>query len=518
MILDYYHLREQPFGVTPDPRFWFASATHREALASILYGLESKRGFVALIARPGMGKTTVLFNGLHQLGDKMRTVFLFQQLTTPKSLLQAILADLGIKERQGDLTELERKLNDVCAEQSRLGKRIVLAIDEAQALNESVLEVIRMLSNFETPREKLIQIILSGQLQLAETLVTEKLVQLRQRIPILAHLKPLSESETEAYVNCRLLAAGYDSPNPLFTSSAMAMIAREGKGIPRHINNLCFNAMSVGFALKRRTIDDEVMREVIADLSLDQLIRKSRKTSKAPAYELVCDFGRSVWRRVPAVRTLMRKANDYFRQREQRRVREIAPKPTMHEAMTGLSPQSLSGDEIGQVRLAAGRLPGSRLFISTSINGSASGRRFKHISAYRAVAAAILLTTGASVLVMSYMRRDSAEAVKVSARAATPTSEAISSLFAATPALAHPSLPSTVTVLVKPGEFLEKICAEHFVSCTPELLEEILNFNPKIEDPDYIEVGQLIRIPAGGAIPAASTQSDLAARARRNTP
>lgn len=271
MVLEYYNLREQPFGVTPDSRYLYSSETHREALASLLYGLQTGRGFVALIAKPGMGKTTLLFQVLNQLQDKARVVFVFQTICTPVDFLRAILADLGIHETQGNLIELQSKLNTVLTEQSRLGKPIVVLIDEAQNLDDSVLELVRMLSNFETSREKLIQIVLSGQPQLADKLASPELVQLRQRISICACLKPFSAEETAIYIDHRMRIAGNSVESPLFTKDAFAMIAQSSAGIPRNINNLCFNSLSLGCALKRKKIDCEIVREVIADLDLEPL-------------------------------------------------------------------------------------------------------------------------------------------------------------------------------------------------------------------------------------------------------
>jgi type II secretory pathway predicted ATPase ExeA len=274
MVLDYYKLREQPFGVTPDARYLFRSPTHQEALASLLYGVKAGRGFVALIAMPGLGKTTLLFHALDQLRGDATTVFVFQTISTPEEFLRALLTDLGSHEIPETLVGMQFMLNEVLTEQSRSGKRLVVVIDEAQNLSEPVLELVRMLSNFETPREKLIQIILSGQPQLAEKLQSPKLVQLRQRISIYARLDPLSAKETELYIAHRLRIAGCNVDDPLFTADALALVAQGSEGIPRNINNLCFNALSLGCASKKRKIGCDIVREVIADLDLEPLRKR----------------------------------------------------------------------------------------------------------------------------------------------------------------------------------------------------------------------------------------------------
>src|ERR1700733_3594021 len=279
MIPNYYNLREQPFGATPDSRYLFESAAHREALASLLYGINAGRGFFALIAKPGMGKTTLLFRTLSHLKGNAKTVFLFQTICTPLDFLRALLADLGIEQVNGNIVELQSKLTKILLQLSRRGERLVVVIDEAQNLEDSVLELIRMLSNFETSKEKLMQIILSGQPDLATKLASPKLIQLRQRISIVAQLHPFSSEQTAAYVEHRLRVAGWKSDQPLFSAAALHLIAEHSEGIPRNINNLCFNSISIGCALKRKKIDREIVQEVIRDLDLDRLT--DRETTPA---------------------------------------------------------------------------------------------------------------------------------------------------------------------------------------------------------------------------------------------
>jgi general secretion pathway protein A len=269
MVLDYYNLREEPFGVTPDPRYLYFSAVHREALATLSCGIRSRRGSMSLIAKPGMGKTTILFQLLSQLEGSARTVFLFQTLCSAKDLLRGLLRDLGVADDHGDVVRMQEQLNHVLLAEARQGRTVVVVIDEAQNLEDSALELVRMLSNFETSSYKLMQIILAGQPQLRGKLASPQLLQLRQRMSIFARLHPLSVEETHLYMRHRLRVAGYDFKTPLFTRRAEALIAKYSEGIPRNINNICFNALSLGCVLKQKTIQEEVVREALADLDLE---------------------------------------------------------------------------------------------------------------------------------------------------------------------------------------------------------------------------------------------------------
>ncbi len=270
MFLQHFKLREQPFGMTPNPRFLWSSPSHREAFASLVYGIETGRGFVALIAKPGMGKTTLLFQLMERLQSSARTVFLFQSQGNSREFFSNLIADLGLDPSENDLGKLQRQLNDILIEESRMGRRFVLIVDEAQNLADSVLESVRMLSNFETPQAKLMQIVLSGQPQLADKLMRPELAQLRQRISVIANLNPLSELEVGHYIQYRLSAAGYQG-QPLFAPEAVEIIADRSEGIPRNINNICFHALSVCFARAQRTIDLSIIEEVLADLNLARL-------------------------------------------------------------------------------------------------------------------------------------------------------------------------------------------------------------------------------------------------------
>ena len=245
-LLEFYELRQQPFDVTPDPAYLYLSPSHREALATLKQGIENFRGFMMLVAEPGMGKTTLLNKLMEELSDSARVVFLFQTQCSSRELLCFILNELEVDHAGMDVVAMHRALNQALLEEMLRGRRFVLIVDEAQNLQEPVLETIRLLSDFETSHSKLIQIVLAGQPQIAETLMAPSLVQLRQRIAALANLKPLTPSETAAYIEHRLRAAGW-SDKMIFSSDALDQIAESSEGVPRSINNLCFNALLESF-------------------------------------------------------------------------------------------------------------------------------------------------------------------------------------------------------------------------------------------------------------------------------
>jgi len=261
-FLDYYGLNEQPFGLTPDPSFLYLTPSHREALAALLCGIETGRGLAALIAQPGMGKTTLLFRLLERYRGSARTAFLFRTQCDSSQLLSYLMSDLGINpERQG-VVEMHEKLNEILLSEAAAGRRVLVFIDEAHNLEESVLETVRLLSDFERPDAKLIQIVLAGQPSLADKLVPPAL---RQRVSVRARLDPLIPAEVTHYIDHRLRVAGYTGDS-LFTPEAQFLLAARSEGIPRDINNLCFHSLMTGFALSRKAIDVDIVREVLASL------------------------------------------------------------------------------------------------------------------------------------------------------------------------------------------------------------------------------------------------------------
>ena len=284
LFLDYFGLNEQPFGVTPDLRFLYLGAKHRQALDTLNYGTESGRGFLTLIARPGMGKTSLLFQYLENIRDKARTVFLFQTDCDAAGLLRYLLAELGLDGKNMDLPEMRALLSRVLLGEMEAGRQFVLVIDEAQNLDEKVLESIRLLSNFETPWMKLMHIVLAGQPQLADRLSQPSMAQLLQRVSLSARLEPFTREEANLYIDHRLWVAGYKGA-PLFSMGARTLVAEQSEGIPRVINNMCFCAMSFACAMKQKSVDRQMMSEVVADMDFGASIEKKEERAARLAAE-----------------------------------------------------------------------------------------------------------------------------------------------------------------------------------------------------------------------------------------
>ena len=276
MYLKHYNLKEHPFGATPDPRFLFLSNTHKEAMAALAYGVQTGRGFVLLTANPGMGKTTLLFNLLGNLKNVARTAFMFQTQCSSREFLLELMADLDIAGGE-DTIITHRELRRALILEAQAKRSVVVVVDEAQNLDDSVLETIRLLSDYETPTTKLLQIVLSGQPELMERIRLPHLTNLRQRVSIVTRLDRLSVPETHAYIRHRLKVAGHIGP-PVFTLEACDLIAQLGQGIPRNINTLCFNALSAGFAAGVNPIPPAIIEEAEKESLFSQTVAATSPT------------------------------------------------------------------------------------------------------------------------------------------------------------------------------------------------------------------------------------------------
>ncbi len=434
VFLDYYGLGEEPFGVTPDPAYFYLSRTHSEALDALSSGIKADRGFMALVAQPGMGKTTLLYHLLEQLRDSARSVFLFQTQCDSRELFRYILGELGVSTLGMDLVAMHSQLNKVLFSTMLEGKRFVLVVDEAQNLTEPVLETVRLLSNFETPQAKLLQIVLAGQPQLAEKLARPSLSQLRQRVAVVSRLEPLSVAETARYIDHRLKTAGY-SGGPIFAPDALAMIAERSEGIPRKINHLCFGALALGCAQGRRTIGSETVRGVVAQLDVGSI---ARQADAAPV---------------------------------------VAPPPTPQLAYKPAGPPNDRTGHRGAF-VAKTLLLGALLFF-------VSARTFDQAPQRHAPDAAIERAIDPTL----------SDIPAIPTKSPSPGVDSVSKTTASGEASQGIAPLQFLTVVAGREETLREISLRYLGKFDRALFDQICALNPELKDPSHIEAGRLIRLP-----------------------
>ena len=262
MYLNFYGLREIPFSPTPDPKFLFQSVRHREALAQLMYGVSERKGFIVLTGQIGTGKTTLLRTLMERMDHVIHVAYIHNSSLSTEGLVEYALQDWGVKSTATTHAQRLCELNEFLIDQHRQGLNPVLVIDEAQNLTSAALETVRLLSNFETSRQKLMQILLVGQPELRDTLNLPELRQLKQRIGLRCHIGPLSPEETRLYVRHRLTVAGSTDAG-IFTDAAVQKITEYSHGIPRVINMVCDHCLLSGYADSKRRLDGRIVDEAI---------------------------------------------------------------------------------------------------------------------------------------------------------------------------------------------------------------------------------------------------------------
>src|SRR5919112_6225609 len=261
----FYQLRERPFALSPDPDYLYPSRVHREALDYLRYGLESQAGFVVITGEIGSGKTTLLQTLLRGLDTQTTVGRIVNTMLEPRELLETIMIDFGLDPTGRSKPVMLRDRAQYLVDQRLAGRLILLVIDEAQNLSLAALEELRMLSNLETEKSKLLEIVLVGQPDLRDKLLAPALEQLRQRITVSYHLAPLDPAETANYINHRLRRAAVGAALEFPRDVTDAVHARS-RGVPRIINVICDAALVFGYAEERRQIDLELIEEVLEEL------------------------------------------------------------------------------------------------------------------------------------------------------------------------------------------------------------------------------------------------------------
>jgi len=265
MYCKFYGLNERPFNITSDPAFFFSSKKHEEALSHLCYGVTQRKGIVVITGEIGTGKTTLCRFFLDGVKKNTKTAFIFNAHFPEIKLLESITRDFGINIKDKTGTSFVWEFNKFLLSEAEAGNNVVLIIDEAQNLRPRQLEQIRLLSNLETEKDKLLQIVLVGQPELNRRLDLYELRQLRQRIIVKYHIAPLDKEEVRNYINHRLSVAG--SVNRIrFTDEALETIADSSQGIPRLVNIICDRALLAGFVRESTTIDLDTIKKSLQEL------------------------------------------------------------------------------------------------------------------------------------------------------------------------------------------------------------------------------------------------------------
>jgi general secretion pathway protein A len=265
----YFGFTENPFNISPDPEFLYRSPQHEEALANLMYGVTSRKGFIVLTGEVGTGKTTMLECLRDHLdAQRIEFAFVFNSRLTPDQFFEMVAFDFNLQCERKSKTDVLIALDSLLIQQAERGRTCVLIVDEAHNLEWDVLEEIRLLGNLETRQGKLLQIILAGQPELDRKLDAPNLRQLKQRIVLRCSLNPLTPEESTAYIETRLTRAGMPDQT-VFSPELLEELHRRSRGIPRVINLLCDNLLVTAFAMEQRTATMEMLEEVTQDLRIE---------------------------------------------------------------------------------------------------------------------------------------------------------------------------------------------------------------------------------------------------------
>ena len=572
MYLDYFGLGREPFHITPDPDFLFLSPSHKEAFATVVYGVEQRKGFVSLIGEVGTGKTTVLRAFLRRVENtSVRPIYLFNPDLTFDELLRLIIRELGVEVQGNTTQELLDRLNWVLIEEYKANKNVALIVDEAQNIPVDTLERLRMLSNLETSSDKLIQIVLVGQPELQQKLDLHQLRQLKQRIAVRAHIDPLSRTESLQYMQYRLHTAGCIRSD-VFTQGALRTIVRHAKGNPRRTNVLCDNALIAAFGSGEYSVSSKTVKAVIADETRKSYRRVPPWAVAAAAIGLVCVSGFAVW---GAVRGGEEPPSGY------------APAPVSAAATSQANPAAVASPA-QPVQMASMAPAAPQESLAESVASLATPAPAPMEAAPAPTPEEALVESPAPVklsmkdiepdprkIALQELARQNAEAPPPSSlQAATPDAHVAAPPAAPAPEPAGPAIPVEVAAepstqmasvsamrpaapvrpttppptgviegrpfraefsdpavhtalpeftgayrqrVVKPGETLTALVQEVYGELTPALLEGVRRANPQIQDVNVILYGDTLRFPLREEDGAQASESNAGMPATEET-
>ena len=538
MYAQFYGLSESPFALTPDPRYLFLSEPHKEALASAVYGVQERKGFVLILGEVGTGKTTIIRHLLGRFGPNIHSVFVFNPAVSFTELLQLMLRDLELPCASLRRVEMIDTLNDYLLKEAAAGRYVVVIIDEAQHLSPAVLEEVRMLSNLETARGKLIQILLVGQPELGEKLGRPELRQLRQRISLVAELKPLSYDDTVQYITHRLEVAGREGGG-VFSRRALKAIYRGSGGIPRLVNVICDKALVLGYGAGAKVIKAKIIREVLKDWKPFQQRAASpspHARPRAASLRRRADAGRPLRKIAAAVGVglvgaaligmlAVRKEGDVWSRIWHGLIPTGASGTVVDRAATVTPPDAVSSAAPRGESSAVPSAPTASTRESTATSGSAAAGAASAVSnSGSANGSSAVIAPGSTRAERS---ESGASAVSPSSAADSGAGEAATEAAGAAPALpprVERRLPALSTapggptsaldrpgtalampgeraggarqVVVTPGDVFSALVAKNYGRAELTLIDFVKSANPDIGSIDVLHAGQRITLPA----------------------
>ena len=523
MYCNHYGFSEKPFNVTPDPRFLFLTPDHRETLAAIVYGIQERRGFVTVIGEVGTGKTTLLNAAVDPMDERTRVAFIFNMDLTFNEMLNMALHEWGLLKDNESVSKVDaiQRLRCFATDQLKNGRNVILIVDEAQNLDPSVIENLRLLSNLETRRHKLIQIVLSGQPELDIKLKQHELRQFAQRISVKRYVSPLDEKHTYAYLRHRLKRVQDADAFP-FTPEAQKLVWEYSKGVPRKINILCDNALLIGYALKRKKINGAMVLEAAQDLkwcsSLDVKAPWDLPSPKSTGFTWIDTKPPRRSFKVPAamaIAGMLLLAGSLFLSSGQF---ESAKLTRFFSNITGTALETIHPEEakarvnvlrpdISVQEMTKPRLTGQKVTKEKPESETwKKGRDLSHLTLsnyYLATEISPVLVvqnneTQNSKQVSTFNENDLSENQVKDKEKQDPSAPETRAEAKDKPNLSTPVKTKTkvLKIKIKKGDTLFRIITQKFGGYDGTMLAKVLRKNPGITDPDKILAGQEIRLPA----------------------
>jgi type II secretory pathway predicted ATPase ExeA/cell division protein FtsN len=443
MYNEFYGFSEQPFDITPDLKFLFLTESHREALASMTYGIYERKGFISIAGEVGTGKTTIIHQLLDNLDRRVKVVFISQTKATFDQLLREVLLELELPVGDQNTLSLTRQFNHYLIERLGRDENLAIIIDEAQHLSMEALEELRLLSNLETATAKLLQIVLVGQPELEDKLNSRELRQLKQRIVIRRRILPLREEDCRRYIEHRLKKVG-SSISQVFTADALSMICHYSKGIPRTINILCDNAFLIGHGRGSKKINPLIIQEVISHMEA---------LPPRESVEGITGYQKKIRSRSPRFKTLAPRISY-----------------TAMALFILVLGMLLGRGQVGSVQ--------ENLRLEPSVQQPADEQK---------IFASPLETNGANT-------PQAPPTLTEEVKTATPPPLSPSPVSPVVQAQPKPETGVTIAT-IEEGVTMHLLSQKYYRTSNLSMIDHILEFNPKITNPNLIKINEKIKIP-----------------------